>query len=58
MRMAGHKTPAMFEGYNSVAEEDAETASRRLKDYLNGSTKVPPREVGTEKRLKGKFVTE
>jgi len=57
MRMAGHKTPEMFERYNSVAEEDAEMAFRRLKEYLNSSTVVPPREVGAEKCLTGKFVS-
>ncbi|PKN66313.1 MAG: hypothetical protein CVU57_06480 [Deltaproteobacteria bacterium HGW-Deltaproteobacteria-15] len=36
MQLTGHKTSAMFERYNTVDEEDAKDALRKLKKFLDG----------------------
>ncbi len=44
MQLTGHKTSAMFERYNTVDEEDAKDALRKLKKFLEGPEKAAPGE--------------
>jgi integrase len=44
MKMAGHKTAAMFELYNSLRKEKARKATKWLDEYLTSSTIIPPEE--------------
>ena len=37
MHFTGHRTSAMFDRYNTIDEEDAKDALRKLDEFLEGS---------------------